>query len=110
MQPPVKTRRGAEEGFSLVELMIVLGVIGILTGLWLGNAISAQEEARATTCEKNRTLYEDAEEIFYHREGRQSESLDELVEKKVLNKVTCPRGARSSGRTRTPKRSSPTSR
>lgn len=82
----------SDAGFTLVELMIVIGIMSILLGIYVQNAMAATEETRAMVCEKNRVLYEDAEQIFEHRQGRPSEDLQELVESKVLNKATCPRG------------------
>jgi len=43
--PPV--RRSAEHGFTLVELMVVIVIVGILAAVALPNFLGAQEKAKA---------------------------------------------------------------
>jgi len=85
-------RTRSDAGFTLLEIMIVVGILGVVSGSYVLNAQSGLSETRATICEKNRTVYEDEEQLFYHREGRSSMCLQELVDRKYLNKVSCPRG------------------
>lgn len=75
----VSSRHRGSRGFSLVELMIVLGVLGILAGLFMQNARAAITESNTTACEKNRQLIVDAAQLFHAREGRYPESVAELL-------------------------------
>ncbi len=78
-------------GFTLIELMIVVGVIAILSTLFMHNAQSSTQEARAVACEKNRTLFEDMEQKFEHDKGRPSHALQELVDAGYASRLPCPR-------------------
>ncbi len=81
-----------EKGFTLVEIIAVLAVITTLATLFGLNAQSAQLEAKATVCEKNRILCEDAEMVFWNHEKRHTTTLQELVDAGHVTRSTCPSG------------------
>src|SRR5438067_13181697 len=48
-----KSGRKARRGFTLVEIMIVVLIIGVLLNIALPNFVSARETSRAKACQKN---------------------------------------------------------
>ena len=86
------TGRERTAGFTFVEIMIVLTVIATLATVIASSALSAAHESRATLCEKNRILYEDAEQMFLHKERRYSTVPQELFDEGYVSRVQCPAG------------------
>lgn len=57
----MKKRRG-KPGFTLVEIMIVVAIIGLLVAIAIPNFLRAREEARANSCVANLKQIEGAKE------------------------------------------------
>lgn len=51
-----------KHGFTLVEIMIVVAIIGLLVAIAIPNFLRAREEARASTCVANLKQIEGAKE------------------------------------------------
>ena len=49
----IPSRRACAGGFTLIEVLVVIGIIGILIGLLLPAIQSARESARRTSCSNN---------------------------------------------------------
>lgn len=57
-------RRSAEHGFTLVELMVVIVIIGLLATVVVINVMPAQDTARAKKAEADIALLEQAAEMY----------------------------------------------
>lgn len=83
-----------QEGFSLIELVTVIILMGILTSIAIANYISLSNEAKSATCRANQVSLESAQRIYYSNhyiEGNPgyAGSMDELIP--YLTRVTPPK-------------------
>ena len=82
-----------EEGFTLIEMLIVLFIIGIVLAIAIPNLKSAGEAARERADQANRKLIGAQADNFYLEYGRYPASVEELVRKNYLRSVPkCPSG------------------
>lgn len=80
-------------GFTLVELMTVVLIIGILVLVAVPVMSDASIRASAITCAANRVTTEKAEAYFRFETGRMSDSSTEIVEAGFLKSTPrCPSG------------------
>lgn len=72
-------RRRNQRGFSLIELIVVVTIIGILAGIALINVRTAQTKAREAALKDNLFQMRKAIDNFYADKQRYPASLEELV-------------------------------
>ncbi|MEC8652410.1 MAG: type II secretion system protein GspG [Planctomycetota bacterium] len=71
----------SESGFTLVEIMVVIVILGLLATLVARNVMGASDEARETTAKTNCTMIADSVRSYYSKNGTLPETLEELAEK-----------------------------
>jgi general secretion pathway protein G len=75
----VKTRRRGQRGFTLIELIIVVTIIGILAGIAVVQVKNSVRKAKEAALMKNLHDIRTAIDNFYADKQRFPSSLDELV-------------------------------
>ena len=87
----MKTPRGLTpsrtRGFTLVELMVVLTIIGLLLSIVVPNYIGKVRRAEEAVLKENLTLMRDALDKHYADAGRYPGTLEELVSKRYLRSI-----------------------
>jgi prepilin-type N-terminal cleavage/methylation domain-containing protein len=61
----MRVRSRLEDGFTLIELMIVVAIIAILAGILIPNFINARAQAQTAACESNLRAIATAAELYY---------------------------------------------
>lgn len=74
-----KLLRRRRRGFTLIELMIVVTIIGILAAMAVPSFIDATDEARAARIQADLSTIGAAVEIHYAKNGSYPSSIDDLV-------------------------------
>jgi len=78
---PAAPVRPAEAGFTLVEIMVVIVILGLLATLVVQNVVGASDEARAQTAKTNCTNIAGAVRLYRAKKGTLPETLDALTAK-----------------------------
>jgi len=71
----------SEGGFTLVEIMVVIVILGLLATLVVPNIMGASDEAKEGKAKFDVTMLADAVRMYYVKSSRLPDSLEELATK-----------------------------
>ncbi|MBD1371216.1 prepilin-type N-terminal cleavage/methylation domain-containing protein [Hazenella sp. IB182357] len=82
-----------DEGFTLIEMLVVLFIIGLILAIMIPNLRSAGEKAQTQAYQANRQLIGSQLDHYYLEFGKYPVQLSELVEMGYLKSIpNCPGG------------------
>ena len=79
-----KLKKINKQGFTLIELMVVLLIVGILTSLIAVNVFRAQKEAKRKAAMIELKSLEQAINLFHGEKNRYPKDLDQLISGQFL--------------------------
>lgn len=83
---PAAQSRAAQAGFTLVEIMVVIVILGLLATLVAKNVIGASDEARIQTTMANLKSVHECVQQYAVMNGKLPSSLDELCSEEAKTK------------------------
>ena len=96
--PWVRVRgRGRESGFTLIEVMIVIVIVGILMALLLPNLVRSRLQGQLSACEHGERAIASAMENYAAQYRRYPADLDKLFDNNYVQRMQCPSNLASYG-------------
>jgi len=86
-KPAPRPRSSGPQGFTLIEMMVVMTLIAILLTLAVPRYFSAIDNGRLNVQRQNLAAIRDAIDKFYGDQGKYPQTLDELVAKRYLREL-----------------------
>jgi type II secretion system protein G len=80
-------------GFTLVEIMIVVAIIGLLSAIAIPNFLTARQTAQANACVANLRQIEGAKVLYHLDTGEYPADLAALSTDYLRTEPKCPSGA-----------------
>jgi general secretion pathway protein G len=78
---------GRRRGFTMIELIVVMAVIGLLLSIAVPRYLTALDRGKAQVQQQNLALMREAIDKFYGDNGRYPDALDDLVTKRYLRAI-----------------------
>jgi type II secretion system protein G len=75
----MEKKEGAQKGFTLIELMIVVAIIGILASIAIPNFLKARDKAMYTKCVSALSGLKVAQEMYISDKGIYASDINELA-------------------------------
>lgn len=79
-----------QRGFTLVELMVVIAIIGILAGIAIPVYNSTQAKAKESACQANQRIIDGAAQQYYLNVGSFPANIDALKPDYLQDIPKCP--------------------
>jgi general secretion pathway protein G len=83
----MRIRRKTESGFTLIELMIVMAIIGVLAVVAIPSYVGAVKQAREAVLKEDLHVLRDAIDSFTADKQKAPQSLDELVQEGYIRAI-----------------------
>ncbi|HXI12557.1 MAG TPA: prepilin-type N-terminal cleavage/methylation domain-containing protein [Thermoanaerobaculia bacterium] len=88
MRAHARTERSQNaHGFTLIELIVVVTIVGLLAGIAVVNVRNAQRKTAEKVCQADLALLRKGIDDFYADKQRYPSSLEELVTEKYLRRI-----------------------
>jgi general secretion pathway protein G len=93
----MKSRKSNSRGFTLIEIMIVVAIIGMLAAIAVPNFVKARTEAQKTSCISNLQRIDGAIQVWALEQKKDADQLVTYADISgyLKNAVLCPSGGTS---------------